>query len=131
MAWAGTRTATVSSSRGRKLRHRASFRFRQHQRQWPRPERFRERGRHRVEPGNPARGSEIADMRDQGIERRPPLGLVQMGDRGRVGGVGAEPVDGLGRERHQAAFCEHAGRRRGRGWSGRQDPGFQAAFHCD
>ena len=41
-------------------------------------------------------------MGDQGIERRSALGLVEVGDRGRVGGIGAEAVDGLVRERDQA-----------------------------
>ena len=47
-------------------------------------------------------------MRDQRIERRPALGGVEPRDGGAVGGVGAEPVDGLGRERDQAAVGEAA-----------------------
>ena len=49
-------------------------------------------------------GSEVADMGDQRIEGRPALGLVEPRDRRRIGGVGAEPVDGLGRERDQPAL---------------------------
>ena len=51
-----------------------------------------------------ARGGEIADMGDQRIEGRPALGLVEPGDRRRIGGVGAEAIDGLGRERDQPAL---------------------------
>ena len=52
------------------------------------------------------RGGEIEHMRDQRIERRPALGGVEPRDRGAVGGVGAEAVDRLGRERDQAAVGE-------------------------
>ena len=39
-----------------------------------------------------------------GIEGGPALGLVEPGDRRRVAGVGAEAIDGLGRERDQPAL---------------------------
>jgi hypothetical protein len=53
-------------------------------------------------------------MGDQRIERRPALGLIEPGNRSGVGGIGAEAVDGLGRERDQPAFGERT-RRRGHG----------------
>ena len=89
----------------------------------------RERGG--VETGDLPRGREVADMGDQRIEGRPALGLVEPGDRGRIGGVRAEPVDGLGRERDQPALGQHArGRSRG-GLAGRQNLRFQAHIHWD
>ncbi len=70
--------------------------------------------RRRVETADPPRGLEIADMGDQRVEGGPALGLIEPRDRGRIGGVGAEAIDGLGRERDQAAFRE-AARRGGHG----------------
>ena len=70
-------------------------------------------------------------MGDQGIEGRPALGLVDAGDRGRIGGVGAEAVDGLGRERDQPALGQNTRSRRHGGLAGRQNLGFQANIHCD
>ena len=72
------------------------------------------------------RGGEIADMGDQRIEGRPALGLVEVGDRGRIGGIGAEAIDGLGRERDQPALGQHARRSRHGGLAGGQNLGFQA-----
>ena len=63
---------------------------------------------HRQPPG----GGEIEDMGDQRIERRPALGGIEPRDRGAVGGVGAEAIDGLGRERDQAAVRRGSARRR-------------------
>ena len=57
-----------------------------------------------------SRGREIEHMRDQRIERRPALGGVEPRDRRAVGGVGAEAVDRLGRERDQPAGGEAARR---------------------
>ena len=37
-------------------------------------------------------------MRDQRIEARPALDLVDAGDRRGIGGVGGKPVDRLGRD---------------------------------
>ena len=50
------------------------------------------------------RRGEIGHMRDQRIERRPALGGIEPRDGLAVGGVGAEPIDGLGRKRDQAAL---------------------------
>ena len=89
---------------GGEVGHRAIRRFRQHQRQRARPECLGQRGRSGVKARDLPRGGDIADMGDQRIEGRPALGLVEAGDRGRIGGVGAEAIDGLGRERDQPAF---------------------------
>ena len=93
-------------ARGGEIGHRAAGRLRQHQRQRPRPERLAPAGRLGVETGDPPRGVEVADMGDQRIERRPALGLVEPRNRRRIGGIGAEAVDGLGRERDQPAFAQ-------------------------
>src|SRR5262249_36025778 len=50
----------------------------------------------------------IGHVRDEWIERRTALGLVEPCDRRPIGGVGTEPVDGLGRKRDQTAFGEYA-----------------------
>jgi hypothetical protein len=76
------------------------LRLGQHQRQRPRPEASRKPDRHRVKPRDFSRGTEVADMGDQRIEGRPALGLVEPGNRRRVGCIRTEPVNGLGRERH-------------------------------
>ena len=88
---------------GGKIGHRAAGRLRQHQRQRPRPERLRKQDGLRVETRDPLRRFEVADMGDQRIERGPALGLIQPRNRRRIGGVGAEPIDRLGRERDQPA----------------------------
>ena len=95
---------------GGELGDRAIRRFRQHQRQRPRPERLGERGRLGIKTGNPPGGREIADMGDQRIEGGPALGLIKPGDRGGVGGVRPEAIDGLGRERDQPALGRGSGR---------------------
>ena len=85
----------------------------------------------RVKTGDLPRRAEFADMGDQRIEGRPALGLVEAGDRGRIGGVRAEAVNGLGRERDQPARAQGT---RGRGHgslSGGQNLCFQACNHCD
>jgi hypothetical protein len=70
-------------------------------------------------------------MGDQGIEGRPALGLVEAGDRGRIGGVGAKAVDGLGRKSDQSARSQRTRCRRHGGLAGGQNLGFQANVHCD
>ncbi len=47
-----------------------------------------------------------ADVHDQRVPGRPPLGGEDPGDRLGRGGVTGQPVDGLGRDRHQAAGQE-------------------------
>ena len=88
-----------------------------------------ERHRLRVEAGNPHRGADIPDMGDQRIERGPALGLVEPRNRACVGGVGAEAVDGLGRERDQPAVFEATRGRGDGGLAGGQNSCFQAHIH--
>ena len=64
------------------------------------------RGRKRRERG--ARAARSATWAISGLNARPALRRIEPRDRRAVGGVGAEPVDGLGRERHQAAVRQHA-----------------------
>ncbi len=47
-----------------------------------------------------------ADMDDQRVEARPPLGEENAPDGGRIGSIGGKPVDRLGRHRHQFATLE-------------------------
>ena len=82
--------------------------LRQDQRQRPRPERLRQRRRLIVELNEIARGAEAVHMRDQRIEARPALGLENARHRLAVGGIGAQAVHRLGRERHQAAGTQDA-----------------------
>ena len=112
---------------GGEFRHRAIGRPRQYQGQRSRPEGFGELERGVVETADGAGRSEIADMRDQRVEGGPSLGLIEAGDGKCVGGVGAEPVDRLGRERDQPALGKRPrcgrpprlGRRAKSLWSGR------------
>ena len=75
------------------------------------------------------RGCEVADMRDQGVEGGPALGPVEVGDRHRIGGVGAEAIDGLGRERDQSASGQGARGGNHRGLAGGQNSRFQGHIH--
>jgi hypothetical protein len=56
-----------------------------------------------VERGEPLGGGTIRDMHDQRIEGGPALGREDRGHGAVVAGVGAEPVDGLGREGDERA----------------------------
>ncbi len=51
----------------------------------------------------------VGEVDDQGMTGRSTLGLEDPGHRGRRGGIGPEPVDRLGRERHQLALLEGLG----------------------
>ncbi len=59
-----------------------------------------------IEARQLARRREIDHMRDQRIERRPALGRVEPRHRRAIGGVGAEPVNGLGGEGDKPAGRE-------------------------
>ena len=84
----------------------------------------------RVEAGNPHRPVDIGDMRDQRIERGPAFGRVEPRNRAGVGGIGAEAVDGLGRERHQPAVGKATHGRGDRYLAGGQNSCFQAHIHA-
>ncbi len=114
---------------GGEIGHRTIFCFGQHQRQRPRPECLGKRDRLLVEAGNPHSRPEIPDMGDQRIERGPALGLIKPRNRGWIGGVGAEAVDGLGRERDQPASRENTRRGGHGGLAGGQNLRFQAHIH--
>ena len=73
-----------------------------------------------IEPREPARAGNVAHVRDQRIERGPALGGIEARHRLAVGRIGAEPIDGLGREGDEPAGRK-AARRRSNGLSaGRQ-----------
>src|SRR5262249_47735395 len=83
----------------------------------------------RPEAAKPPGGCEITDMGDQRVEGGAALGLVDAGDRIRIGRIGSEPIDRLGGEGDQAAGGKAAGGRSGGSLSGRQDLRCQAGFH--
>ena len=85
---------------------------RQDQRQRPRPECLGELLRQRIEQRDRLRHLKRRDMGDQRIEARPALGLEDARDGLAVGGVGGEPVDGLGRDRHDLARLDQGEGRR-------------------
>ena len=117
-------------ARGGKFRHRAIRTPGQHQGEGARPERRRQPFGVGVEAGKRPRGGSVGHVRDERIERRSALGLIEAGDRLGVGGVGAEPIDGLGGEGDEAARGEHArGQRGGRATLGRTVPGRLRLYH--
>ena len=116
---------------GGEIGHRAVLRLRQYQGQRTRPKSVREGHRVGVETGDLPCAADIPDMRNQRIERRPALGLVEAGDGGRVGGIRPEAVDGLGRERDQPAFAKGAHGCCHGSLAGGQNGGLQANIHCD
>ena len=119
---------------GRKIGDRAAGGLRrqlgQHQSQRTRPEGFRERGRPGVEAGEPPGGCEIADMGDQRVEGGAAFGLIEPGDRRRIGRIRAEPIDGFGRKCDQTAPGEAPRGRLGRArLCESQGPRCQAEVH--
>ena len=96
--------------RGGKLGDRAVGAPGQHQGQRPRPERRRQPLGGLVEARQRPRRAGIGHMGDQRIERGAALGVVEPRHRFAVGGVGAQPVDGLGRKGDQTAGAQHARR---------------------
>ena len=111
---AGTRTATLSSPASARSATGQSSRFGSNERQRPRPERRRQLLGVGIEARQRVRGLAAGHMRDQRIERRPPLGGIEPRHRLAIAGVGAEPVDGLGRKRDQPAALQAARGRRNR-----------------
>ena len=104
--WAGTRIAMVSSPAVARSATGQSVVFGSTSVSGPGQNACGQRDRVRIEAARSGvRGLDIADMGDQRIERGPALGLVEPRDRRGIGGVGAEPIDGLGRERDQAALA--------------------------
>ncbi len=93
----------------RQIGHAAVRPFRQHQGQRARPERRRQPHGGVVENGEALGCRQVRDMGDQRIEGRTALGGVKPGDGLAIAGIGAEPIDGLGRERDQPASLEAGG----------------------
>ena len=78
--------------------------LRQHERQRSRPERSRQPfGGVGEDAGDAGARIDAGDVGDQRIEGRPPLGRIEARNGLAVTGIGAQPVDGLGRERDQPA----------------------------
>ena len=95
---------------GGKFRDRAVRKAGQNQRQRPGPEGGREFFGSIIEARERARRGGVANMRDQRIERGSALGVVKTRDRRAVGGIGAEPINGLGRKRDEPARGQRARR---------------------
>ena len=92
----------------RELRNGAARVLWQDKRQWSRPERRRNSLGRCIKVGEPMRGRAICHMRNQGIERGPPLGIVQAGHGRGITGVAAQAIDRLGRKCGEPAPREHA-----------------------
>ena len=110
--WSGTRMATLSRPA---LTSSDSFepaRRRKHQGQRTGPERFGEALRERRHLGVLAGLRGVRYVHDQRVEAGAPLGREDRRHRAPVGGIAAEPIDGLGREGDKAALPQQ--RRRGR-----------------
>ena len=83
-----------------------------------------------IEPRQRPRRGRIGDVGDKRIEGRPALGGVESRHGLAVGGVGAEPVHRLGRERDEAAGRKAARRLGDGGIIGVQDAGREQGCHC-
>ena len=105
----------------RQIGHCATWRFAQHQRQRPRPEGLRQPRGLAGKLRQRARRGEIGHVRNQWIERRPPLGGIEPGHRLAIAGVGAEPVNRLGRKGDEPPGGKNARRFRDRGIVGAQN----------
>ena len=109
----------------------------QHQRQRSRPERSRKLLSRGIEAAEAARRSHIGNVRDQRIECRPSLGGVEPRHGLAIAGIGAEPIDGLGREGDQPAFARGsappprcaARRSSSRAFQARQSPNLSSLRH--
>ena len=123
---AGTRIATLGRP-ARTSGEIAAVDQRQDQGQRAGPERLGQPQGVAVEPGDGGGGGEVGQVQDQRVEGRAVLGGEDAGDGAVVGRVGAEAVDGFGREGDEAAG--RAGRRRrgrcrrGPGAAGRSSAG--------
>ncbi len=129
----GTRTRDAVEARRCQVGDRAAGGFRQHQRERSRPKSFGEPRRIGVEARERSRRRGIGDVRDQRIEGGAALGLVKPRHGLAIGGVGAEPVDGLGRKSDEAAAGEEPRRiarsRRRRPWQRVSPAGLSSRGH--
>ena len=87
-----------------------SARARNDQGQRARPMRLGKRARRWSNTPIRSGGREVGNMDDQGIEGGPALGFVNPGDGLRIGRVGGEPVNRLGRDRDRLAGQDQARR---------------------
>ena len=92
----------------REFGHSAPGGFGQDHGEGPRPERFGEPQRLGIEPAQSLCCFQIHHVGNERIECRTSLSLVKPRNRTAIGGVRAKPVNGLRRERHQAAGGEQA-----------------------
>ena len=103
--WEGTRAATVGSPPV--VTSGTRFRARQDKGQRPGPEARRGLRRSRRHArGDALERGHTRQVDDQRVAPRPLLGFEDARDRGAGQRVGAEPVDGLGRERRRARPSE-------------------------
>ena len=112
---AGTRTATLSSPASARSATRNPAAFGSTSVSGPGQNAAASRSAVGVETREPPRGGDIGDMRDQRIERAAGPWRRRAAPPPRLGGVGAEPVDGLGRKGDEPAGGKAARRRRNRG----------------
>ena len=87
-------------------RHRAIRRPGHNQRQGARPEPCCKFHGGLIEHAKPQGIFDRRNMDDQRIELRSLLGRIDSGNRLVIGRITAEPVDGLGRKRHQLAVAQ-------------------------
>ena len=113
----------------RQRRHRAIGGLGKDERQRPRPEGLGEPRRIGIKSRQCLRRRAIDNSRDQRIERRPALGLVDARDRPPRGRIGAEAIDRLGGESDQPAGGKDARRLGHRAGIGRQNARRQRGCH--
>ncbi len=101
---------TVEPGRGQQ-RHRAVLAARQHQSQRAGPNGVREALGAFVEIDQAGGLLDGRHMDDQRVEARPALGGEDRGHRPVVGGIAAQPIDGLGGEGDQPAGAQQLGAR--------------------
>src|SRR6185437_3103063 len=94
----------------REQSHRAIRAPLQDEAQRPRPETGGKTLGALIEVDEAARLRDVDDMDDERVELRPLLRRENPGDGLVVGGVGAEAIDGLGRERDKLARAQQLGR---------------------
>jgi hypothetical protein len=100
----GNAKADAAEARASEVRDRAGCRCRHDEGKRPRPESLGQPQGRRVEDPLVARGVQVHYVGDERVELRPILGAVDPGHRLGPRGVGAEAVDGLGRERDETPF---------------------------
>ena len=103
--------ADTAEARAGEVRDRAGCGCRHDEGEGPRPESLGQSQGRRVEDPFAVRGLQVRHMGDERVEPRPILGAVDPGHRLGPRGVGAEAVDGLGREGDETPFEQQRGGR--------------------